>query len=62
MKLAWYHSHPQFKVDPSNLDLRTHEQQQSHFTTMGRPFFGVIIGPYMKGMDVTQTDMNCFAL
>ena len=26
VKLAWYHSHPFFKVDPSNLDLQTHCQ------------------------------------
>ena len=24
VKLAWYHSHPIFEVDPSMLDLQTH--------------------------------------
>ena len=62
VKLAWYHSHPHFKVDPSNLDLRTHEVQQAQFSSLGRPFFGVIVGPYLKGMDVTETHLNCFAL
>lgn len=60
VKLAWYHSHPFFKVDPSNLDLQTHCQQQIQFDQMGRPFFGVIVGPYSKNLEVDETQLNIF--
>ena len=33
VKLAWYHSHPIFEVDPSVLDLQTHQRWQSCFDT-----------------------------
>jgi len=45
-KVAWYHSHPFFEVDPSVRDLDTHYSQQKNFDSQGLPFFGVIIGPY----------------
>ena len=47
-KLAWYHSHPIFEVDPSLQDLQTHYWQQVEFERQGLPFFGVIIGPYYQ--------------
>ena len=46
--LAWYHSHPIFKVDPSNMDLATHQLFQNSFNQDNLPFFGVIIGPYLR--------------
>lgn len=45
-KVAWYHSHPVFDVDPSVQDLQTHYQQQVNFDRGDMPFFGVILGPY----------------
>lgn len=61
-KLAWYHSHPIFEVDPSMQDVCTHYQQQSGFTREGKPFFGVIVGPYWKAQNVTDTQIMVFYL
>lgn len=62
VKLAWYHSHPIFEVDPSVLDLQTHQRQQSCFDMQGLPFFGVIIGPYHHRQDISETLFKVFHL
>lgn len=62
VKLAWYHSHPIFEVDPSVLDLQTHQRWQSCFDTQGLPFFGVIIGPYQGKQDLSETLFKVFHL
>ena len=48
IKLAWYHSHPIFDVNPSVTDLHTHGHWQQEFDRNQLPFLGVIIGPYFK--------------
>lgn len=49
--LGWYHSHPIFEVNPSNIDVNTHETYQSSFHKDNKPFIGVIVGPYSKIID-----------
>jgi|TARA_B110000305_G_C19165508_1_gene504654 proteasome lid subunit RPN8/RPN11 len=61
-KVAWYHSHPIFDVDPSMQDLVTHYQQQVEFDRQGLPFIGVIIGPYYPKQDLDNTLINVFNL
>ena len=62
VKLAWYHSHPIFEVDPSVLDLQTHQRQQTCFDSQGLPFFGVIIGPYHAKQGISETLFKVFHL
>jgi len=45
-KLAWYHSHPVFDVNPSITDLFNHQIHQHEFDRQDVPFIGLIIGPY----------------
>lgn len=61
-KLAWFHSHPFFEVDPSQTDLYTHCRQQQEFDKDGLPFFGVIVGPYSQKQEVNETQVNIFNL
>jgi hypothetical protein len=61
-KLAWYHSHPIFEVDPSIQDLVTHYSQQVNFDRQGLPFFGVIVGPYLQKQEVSETQFTVFNL
>lgn len=61
-KLAWYHSHPVFDVDPSIQDLQTHFTQQVNFDRQGLPFFGVILGPYSTKQGQDSTLLRVFHL
>ena len=49
--LGWYHSHPVFEVNPSNIDVCTHNSYQENFNKDNKPFIGIIVGPYSKGID-----------
>jgi len=49
-------------VDPSMQDICTHYSQQNNFSREGKPFFGVIVGPYWKSQDVTETQIMVFNL
>lgn len=44
--VGWYHSHPFFKVEPSNIDIRNHANYQSSFDKDNLPFVALITGPY----------------
>lgn len=44
--MGWYHSHPFFKVEPSNIDIRNHAVYQQNFDIEQMPFLALIIGPY----------------
>ena len=44
--VGWYHSHPFFKVEPSNIDIRNHATYQSNFDKDNLPFVALITGPY----------------
>lgn len=44
--VGWYHSHPFFKCDPSNIDLVNHGIYQSSFDSEKLPFVALIVSPY----------------
>jgi len=45
--LGWYHSHPFFEAQPSNIDIQNHRQYQNMFEKDQKKFFiGSIISPY----------------
>jgi len=44
--VGWYHSHPFFRVDPSEVDVQNHQNVQTCFDSEKKPFLGVICGPY----------------
>ena len=46
--VGWYHSHPDFKVDPSNIDIQNHCTHQHDFEQQNKPMIAAIIGPYTK--------------
>ena len=46
--LGWYHSHPTFMVQPSNIDVKNHYKFQCEFEKNDTPFIGLIISPYNK--------------
>lgn len=61
--IGWYHSHPQFQVDPSNIDVSNHQTYQQNFERDGHPFVALIIGTYWteiesKGLFTSQ--LRCF--
>lgn len=51
--LGWYHSHPVFEVNPSNIDWNTHASFQKWFKQEEKAFIGIIVGPYSKNIDHT---------
>lgn len=61
--IGWYHSHPQFQVDPSKIDVCNHQMYQQNFERDGHPFVALIIGTYWieiesKGLFTSQ--LRCF--
>ena len=56
--LGWYHSHPIFEVNPSNIDIDNQKQQQDmFFNDNEKPFVGFIVGPYWQNV---MSDLRCF--
>lgn len=44
--IGWYHSHPQFDVNPSNIDVNNHRLYQTTFNNEGKPFVALIVGTF----------------
>jgi len=49
--IGWYHSHPQFDVNPSNIDVNNHMQNQQIFDNDKKPFVALIVGTYSHLID-----------
>lgn len=61
--LGWYHSHPQFQVDPSNIDVNNHDNYQKLFEREGVPFVALIIGTYWNEIEAKglySSLLRCF--
>lgn len=46
--VGWYHSHPTFPPQPSEVDISTQTEMQSMFDAHDSVFVGVILTPYLK--------------
>ena len=51
--IGWYHSHPQFEVDPSNIDVMNHNAYQAQFNKDNKPFMALIVGTYSQTIEPT---------
>lgn len=60
--MGWYHSHPVFEVNPSNIDVSNHSFQQKIFEAEDKPFVALIIGPYNDNSLSEDIQLNCFHL
>lgn len=49
--LGWYHSHPQFDVNPSNIDVNNHRGYQQQWNNEQKPFVALIIGTFANIID-----------
>lgn len=46
--VGWYHSHPNFKVEPSVIDINNHTCQQNNFRQNNKHMVAAIIGPFSE--------------
>jgi len=50
--VGWYHSHPNFKVDPSVIDINNHTCQQNNFQENKKHMVAAIIGPFIDNKKI----------
>lgn len=50
--VGWYHSHPNFKVDPSVIDINNHTCQQNNFKENNKHIIAAIIGPFIDNKKI----------
>lgn len=44
--IGWYHSHPFFEANPSQIDIKNHANYQKMFQASNKPFIAAISAPY----------------
>ena len=62
---AWYHSHPIFETNPSQVDIRNQDNYQKMFSKdKDQPFVGFIVGPYSPKLNSWKvvSEFTCFYL
>lgn len=52
--IGWYHSHPQFEVDPSNIDVLNHKAYQNQFNNDACPFVALIVGTFAQTLETFE--------
>jgi len=61
--VGWYHSHPTFEPEPSNIDIDNQFNYQKLFLEQGsefEPFIGIIIGTFDIRLPTEESEINFF--
>jgi len=62
--VGWYHSHPTFEPEPSNIDIDNQFNYQKLFLEQDKefePFIGIIIGTFDIRLPTEESEINFFS-